>query len=290
MAVPMLKISDLTGKDGEVYSNRIPISKAITYMHQHDFIEIAYVVSGNGFHIQGETERAVEKGSICIIDYNVPHAFRPADDSTAGRFVICNCVFKPEFIDSSLTDCRSFAGLLAHCDLKEPSPGLQLEDRSNGFIYEIFEKLYFEYTNKLSGYLEIMRCSIIELFIRLERLYLATDSFYMTETKPAETMCAVTNYIKANYKTKISLAGLASMVYLSPAYLCKLFKSFMGINLVDYIQQIRISHACELLKTTALSVSEISDSVGYSDIKYFYKLFRKLKGTTPGEYRKNKAR
>ncbi|HEY5583692.1 MAG TPA: response regulator [Ruminiclostridium sp.] len=94
------------------------------------------------------------------------------------------------------------------------------------------------------------------------------------------------NFINENFNKEITLEALASEVYLNPKYLSMLFKKVVGCNFVDYIQNLRISKACELLKDVRLKAYDVAYSVGYSDEKYFSQIFKKLKGVTPSQYRK----
>jgi two-component system, response regulator YesN len=85
----------------------------------------------------------------------------------------------------------------------------------------------------------------------------------------------------------ISLEDIARRVEISPFYFSKLFKEETGENFIDYVTMARIRRAKELLVDPALSVKEISGSTGYSDPNYFSKLFKRIVGLTPTEYRES---
>jgi len=95
----------------------------------------------------------------------------------------------------------------------------------------------------------------------------------------------VVNYIKTHYMGKISLLEIASSVYMSEYHFCRFFKKKMGLNFVDYLNKIRIEQAQKLLRQTDLKVNEICTMVGYSSLKYFFKLFKSQTSMTPREYR-----
>ncbi len=82
------------------------------------------------------------------------------------------------------------------------------------------------------------------------------------------------------------LEDIAESIFLSPAYLSSLFKKETGENLSDYIQRLRLEKAKALLKGTPLTIQEISAAVGYSDAKYFSKMFCRMTGAKPQDYRK----
>ncbi|WP_187355159.1 response regulator [Paenibacillus tengchongensis] len=98
---------------------------------------------------------------------------------------------------------------------------------------------------------------------------------------------AVKRWIADNYRQHYDLNMLAGLVFLTPSYLSKLFKQETGLTLTDYITEIRIREAKHLLKQAPdLKVHEIGAEVGYPDPAYFNKLFKKIVGVTPSEYKR----
>lgn len=78
---------------------------------------------------------------------------------------------------------------------------------------------------------------------------------------------------------------LAGLVYMSADYLSKLFLQEIGCKLSEYIISARIKAASKLLEETDLTVGEVADKVGYSNLAYFTKVFREKNGSTPAVYR-----
>ncbi len=93
-------------------------------------------------------------------------------------------------------------------------------------------------------------------------------------------------YINIHYASPISAEDVAAASHVSPAYLSKLFKEELEIGFNEYLTQVRLEAAQKLLSETNLSVKEIAGNVGYPDEKYFSKLFRKVTGIKPTEYRR----
>lgn len=94
-------------------------------------------------------------------------------------------------------------------------------------------------------------------------------------------------YIKENYTWDISLDDVSRKFKLTPYYFSKLFKQETGSTFVEYLTGIRMETAREMLKNPERSVKEIGISVGYSDPNYFSRIFKKVMGVTPSEYREN---
>ena len=94
------------------------------------------------------------------------------------------------------------------------------------------------------------------------------------------------SYIMEKCTDKISLKKIAESLHTSPSYLSMLFKQEMGLTITDYLNQARIERSCELLSKSTLSLLEISLQSGFEDQSYFSKVFKRINGITPKEYRK----
>ncbi len=93
-------------------------------------------------------------------------------------------------------------------------------------------------------------------------------------------------YIHDHYADTINLNNLSDAVNLNSIYFCSLFKKKLGITYLEYLTQVRISAAKKLFTTTQFSVKDVCGMVGYVDVRYFSKLFKKCVGVTPSVYRK----
>lgn len=98
----------------------------------------------------------------------------------------------------------------------------------------------------------------------------------------AETMRA---YVEAHYMEDITLQSMAEVMNYSEAYFCKLFKQCFDKSFVSYLTWLRMRKAKELLASPLVNVKDISSRVGYQDSNYFAKVFKRLTGKTPSEYR-----
>lgn len=97
-------------------------------------------------------------------------------------------------------------------------------------------------------------------------------------------------YILNHYHRTISVTELAEHVERTPNYVSTIFKQVTGQSVTDYIQQIRIAAACDLLTNSQMNVGEISDFLGFCEQSYFNKVFKKCTGTLPSTYMKEKVK
>ncbi|MBZ9685992.1 PocR ligand-binding domain-containing protein [Clostridium estertheticum] len=93
-------------------------------------------------------------------------------------------------------------------------------------------------------------------------------------------------YINDNVSDNISLNSVAEYVYLSPSYFSRLFKKEMGINFIDYLNMVRVEESKKYLTNLKSALSDIAHTVGFTDQSYYTKVFKKIEGISPGQYRK----
>ncbi|WJH36634.1 helix-turn-helix domain-containing protein [Paenibacillus sp. CC-CFT747] len=99
-------------------------------------------------------------------------------------------------------------------------------------------------------------------------------------------MAFVLEYIESRYADDLSLDQLADKLNLSMAYLSVYIKEKTGANFSEHVNAVRIRQAKEMLAATDLSVQEISARIGYRNVTSFIRMFKKITGLPPGEYRK----
>ena len=116
-------------------------------------------------------------------------------------------------------------------------------------------------------------------------------SLYATKNKAVHCNFRVKNkiddavrYLTKEYNKKITVEDLAKRFELSPSHFALMFKRITGSSVIDYLIRLRITKA-KLLLQDDRKVSEVSEEVGFSDVYYFSKMFKKLVGSTPSKYR-----
>lgn len=93
-------------------------------------------------------------------------------------------------------------------------------------------------------------------------------------------------YIEHNYQSNLKLEGIAALFGYNSSYLGKMFNKNVGESFNSYVDQVRVRHAIELLRENEHKVYEIAELVGYKNVDYFHKKFKKYVGESPAEYRK----
>ena len=266
--------------NGCAYINRYVTKK--TGYHSHDFVEIAYVADGCGTHkINGVTSKT-SKGDIFLINYDVPHEFIAGDTP----LVIYNCIFTPAYFNSTLRESRNLFDITDHfllsdiyTDMPKNYIYVSASGSENTRILSIYDSLLQEFTEKQIGYRDIMRGYVIELLVNICRLKLCVRS------NKTQKMLEILAYINASYNKTIRLEDLAEMSGYSVSHFRRVFRELTGKTLKTYIQMLRIEEAYKLLKERDKSVEQVALEVGYSDLKYFYLVFKKISGGLPKDFR-----
>ncbi len=273
----------------EVFIHISPqITEYDSLMHKHQFIEMIYVISGKAIHRINDLKYPVSKGDFLIVDYGVPHGFTYSSDSDEP-FVTYDLLFTPSFFrldgDRFSTLSKSYLfdsfknSQLFDCELK------LINNLAHSEFYDIFNKIYAEYENTNYGYIDIIRTYLTELILKIFRKLEKRNDQIGKDNQHKYVENAI-EFLKANYNSRINIENIVENMFLSKDYFRQLFKDVTGQSITSYIQHIRIEQACMMLANSERSVSDISVKCGYNDIKFFYQTFKKIKGVTPGDYRK----
>lgn len=253
-------------------------------VHEHDFLELEYVSRGTAEQYIGSKKVIMETGDFLIIDYGTPHRYK----STGKKpLEVINCLFRPKFIDRSLSHCRSFGMLLSNYLIKmneknlAGSPSNNKFTDENGGILQLLNNMINEYGSQKIGTSEIIRCMLIELIILTMRTISETD------IDKDDIAAYMKQYVADYYMNKIRLSDIAGELHYSVPYLSLKFRNDTGMGFSDFLEKTRIEESTRLLLNTDGNISEISQAVGYNDVNFFYTVFRKFTGTSPAEMRKN---
>lgn len=134
---------------------------------------------------------------------------------------------------------------------------------------------------------------ILKLLNELADTYIGKEE--RKETQQGEDLTnhfvyAAREYMEEHYAEDLTLTGVAEHVGVSSGYPSMMFPQTLGCGFVDYLNQVRIDHACLYLQQNFLKNYEIAYRVGFRDEKYFSRVFKKLKGMSPREYRLGKQK
>lgn len=256
-------------------------------LHQHNFVEIGYVVDGVARQHFSDKQYQFREGDFWIVDRHCCHndIYNPEELFTV-YIGIPSDVFDTAFVQSiGNTELQNFL-LLALLEQKRTRQFLHFVSTStSGYAGEIMEQLLQEIIEEKTGYYHVVKGLLARLLSTISMTY----NFLLTsldKQKASDLLfIEVEKFIKKNMST-VTVQELVNEFHYNENYYTRLLKKYSGCTFTEYVKEIRLNEAERLLATTSLSVGEISDEIGYSNHGNFYQHFKKKYGMTPDSYRK----
>ena len=245
--------------------------------HKHLRIEINYVKKGNSIlHLQNESI-SFKENEMMIICSNVEHLFEAGSEETT----LMQLEFLPEIFLRFNPPSRPEQGDLAPVTIFSEENRL-IKIVNNVRIMRAVQRIVNELNQKSKYYQYLVVMYYAELLILIYR-YL--DEVYLP-IGTNESLRKAISYIRLNYQMNITAGDIATYTNVGERYLRKLFSQYLNLSPVDYLNQIRINKAIELLRNTEMSIKEVCFACGFQSPQYFSRLFKQQMGITPREVTK----
>lgn len=256
------------------------------YPHGHDFIEFTYVFQGQGIEMINGKEYTLQPGTLTFL---LPHQIH--EIIVNAREELCLYVgtigFQSFFyindtaIDLGRTLLNSENFLVSYYDLPSGTSE-QIMNLLNQMHNELHTHMVW---NKL-----MFKTKLTELLIVLNRHCFSENKLYPSD--PMRSKSEVWNlihYVYQNYHEDITLESLSKRFYLSVPHISTSFKHLTGENFHSYLQKVRITHACRLLRASDISVTDIAFEAGFRSYATFSRVFLQHMKMSPLSYRKAQA-
>ena len=267
------------------YICSIPLDFEKVPLHWHDEVEIIYIKKGRGRVTLDFTSLYVEAGDIIIVSPGQLHAIGPAEDSMEYE----NIIFHPQILLSKQTDT---------CSTDYFSP-LMDGTLTIPVLYQPGDPYYKEISACVDANDEISKTNppAYQLFIKSQLFMLfyilfnkcSSRNVQKKDYKSLEKMKLILKFVENNYMEKITIEDVAKEVNLSQSHFMKYFKNTMGTSFIDYLNEYRLTMASRLLISSDSSILDIAAEVGFDNLSYFNRSFKKRFQQTPREYRKRYA-
>lgn len=254
-----------------------------SYYHQHDELQITYIVKGKGTVMVGNIVQSFHQGDVFILKPNEPHMFdKYGDDNTYTSDIHAIHVF---------INLNRMEKLFVIPEFDQV--GTYLLD------LETSKKLEYAYSKDLLSYfINLTEKSAIPKFAEfINLLHLLTlnqnnaVSLYSGakritySDKDGERMSEVYKYTFDNFEKEISIEQVASLVHMTPSSFCKFFKKHTMKTYIGFLNEVRVEKACQMLinKKTE-SIAETAFLVGFNNIVHFNRIFKKITHISPRKY------
>ncbi len=248
-------------------------------LHQHEEIQISYIVEGHGTLILGDSINDFSENDILVIGENIPHVFRTDKEYSSSPKMLTLFFTKSSFGKDffNLTDMSAINDFF-----KKSEYGMKVLSKKEK-IGLLFLKLKKQ--NKIQRISSLLK--ILNQIIHAETKPLS--SFVNTKKYSEDEgrrMNDVFEYAISSFDKVISLEEVAEKANMTKNAFCRYFKKRTNKTFFQFLIEIRIENACKLLHHNKdLSISSISELSGFQDIANFNRKFKELKGISPSQFR-----
>ncbi|MHC1695841.1 MAG: AraC family transcriptional regulator [Eubacteriales bacterium] len=283
---------DIQSQFGNVY---VPISchavhtdgePYISNPHWHNYIEIVYTVSGESAVNIGSIVDRIGAGDIVIINSKETHSFKSLEGKRLYQIVL---KFDPNILHiagDSAVEYKYIYPLLLLNDYKRIFTKDTVKQTE---IPQVMSKLLDEFNEKpyafeISLHMYTLRVFLWFLYEWKKENFLIYDTHRLNIIRKFNE---VFTYVSKNLDKKISTERAAKMCNMSYGYFCRSFKETTGNTFSEYLNHMKISRAQQLLVTTDLNITQISEQVGFTSVNYFIRKFRETAKIKPMKFRKS---
>ncbi|KRE83769.1 hypothetical protein ASG89_11660 [Paenibacillus sp. Soil766] len=260
-------------------------------LHIHEYTQIAYVLKGVCNHQLRGKSLNVSRGDMFIITPGVEHSLSAIEER---EFEVVLIDFLPYLVREQL---RPFSDtlqpFLLNADEEReqgsmPQPWLHIAKPKQLLVEQLLQDIQDEFEHREAGYEYAICTSLVKLLILMDREYRQARRKQRVQSTSASQhpIEEVKRFIHDNYSQDIPLEQGAFLANMAPAYFSTVFKKETGQNFVDYVNEVRIERAMELIQRNMHTITQIGFQVGFHHLSHFIRTFKKRTGITPTEYKK----
>ncbi len=263
----------------KTFHSSVPPTKRIYNEHHHTECELSVFISGSGIYSVHGIEYSFEPGDMFLFGSNEAHCITEIYD----ELNLLNIHFEPRILWENPENSE----LLNLFALRSKNFSNKIS-RKDTELKEFILDIENEITEKKTGYKVQVKYDLFSALIHIIRKYdyIRQDNSLVQSIGMTERLKEAMLYINSNLEKKLTLSEIADVACLSQTYFSTVFKKLNGISPWDYIKIKRVEMAIELLKTTNMTKLEIARKCGFESSSNFYKIFLKITGKKPNDYKK----
>lgn len=254
--------------------------------HYHPEHELVLVEKSTGRRMVGDHIGYFDEGDLVFMGPMLPHVWVNDPEFIAGQAGYLADAIVIQFVDNFLgerffgiPEMESFKNFL-----RLSSRGMEIQGKTKEQITALMKKMVdMNGLQRLSSLL-----SIFDILSRTnEYELLASPGFVQNiHFKGSDRFSKVSEYIMRNFDQDIALPEVASMANMAVTTFCNFFKEHYRVTFVEYVNTVRIGHACKLLSENNQNIVEVAFQCGFNNLANFNRQFKKFKKMTPTEYRR----
>ena len=247
--------------------------------HQHVEYELILFTRGAGLSFIGNYVGTFETGDVFFLGSNLPHTFQKSHEDLITSAIVVH--FKENFWGEeilNLPESKSIQDLL-----QRSMHGIKVNGKAKEILQETIKELEAK-----KGFWRITKlCECLCILAETkEYITVSTQEIKALNPKDQERIDRVFHYTMENFKEPIQLSLISEKAGMSIPAFCNYFKKRTKKTYIDFVNEVRVGHACKLLLTTQMSVLQICFECGFNTVANFNRQFLKIKKTTPSQFRK----
>lgn len=254
-------------------------------IHFHEEFQVTYVIEGQGSLFVREINKEFESGDVLLFGKNLPHVMRCDDIFYSGNPDIharaVSIFFSQDTMNQALESIPEAQAIQRLLDYS--MYGVKVPAR---YATDICKKM--ESITQLNGFERILTLmNILDTISINEHLeFISSDSIPVhTVNKQLPKIEQVFDYVRSNFKNKITLDEIAQEVNMTPTGFCRFFKQKTLKTFSRFLIEVRIGNACKMLIEGDYNTSECCFASGYNNISNFHRHFKSVTSMSPKEYR-----
>lgn len=264
------------------YLCSIPLDFAQVPLHWHDEVELIYIKKGTVTITVDFAPHTVDAGTIALI---LPGQLHSIEQYKTESVEYENIIFHPGILISKKADTGSTDYLTPILSGALPVPLLYTPDSPHySMIAACVDANDDISRTNPAGYQLFIKSQLFMLFYILANKCLLGE-VPKKDYKSLEKMKLILKYVENHYMEKITIEDMANELGISQSHFMKYFKNTMGTSFIDYLNEYRLTMASRLLVSSDSSILTIAEEVGYDNLSYFNRTFKKRFAMTPREYR-----
>ncbi len=255
--------------------------------HFHETYELYYLLEGQRYYFIDRQTYLVKAGDVVMIKPNQIHKTSMAGESYHNRILL---QIDGERIDALLNAC----GMGGIEDIYGEDAGiLSIPESERWKIMDLFQQIQKELQERPRQYMVRVRLKLAELLLsltRYQRKFCYQQENQTSQNWKHKKVGEVADYLSSHPETDESLEELAKRFFISKSYLSRIFREVTSFTVNEYKNVSRIKKSQQLLTHSDYSITEISELLGFENLTYFERVFKKYAGVTPLKYRKAEGR
>lgn len=256
--------------------------------HCHEFIEVCYCLEGAGTQIIDGEEIPISAGDIFLFNQDVYHCLGGVEKIRFINIMFRTSLFTEKFSKNFIKDFFGNIFSREKSNLFKQLKYLYICGRKSNVNYGVqCLNMLNEYKYIQPDYIQILYKEIELLLLNIGRDCIVKNKLFGFTKENEKAIQQVIDKINQDVTIIYTSEDVLKDVSYNAAYFNRIFERYMGITLSKYIKKKKIDYACTLLMETDLTVECISEKIGYSDVKNFYRVFKECTNQTPGAFRAN---